>query len=109
MQVQTPISLIFGIILIIILVVWFKKSKTNLRRLVVVFTGFGLMFFGLILHRIEDLDFKKHDILNNNAIDIPSKTELINNLNLDLGVITYSIILCVIIAGIVYLEANNKK
>ncbi len=109
MKIYYPIDIIIGILLLIVLVVLFRKSKTNSRRLVVILTGLAFTCLGLMFRRIESSDLAKNRVFKSNDLSIPDKAELINRLNFDLILIIYAGILCTVIIVIAYMVFSKEK
>ncbi|WP_299274270.1 hypothetical protein [uncultured Psychroserpens sp.] len=109
MTLEMPITIIFIIILSIALIFWFLKSKTRLRKMIVILTGLALVLFGYILNQIDIYNSNKDLVLNQEDLDSVQRNELMSNLNFDLGLIIYSVLLGLAIISIVYLEVHHKK
>lgn len=89
---QSNISLIVFIIIVIPLIVWFIRSKSRVKRLVVILTGVALFFTGMLMNRIDRVNTKIEDTFS-----------------FDSSMLSYVLIVSVCIIAIVYIEVQNKK
>lgn len=89
---QSSISLIVFIIIVIPLIIWFVRSKDRVKRLVVILTGVALFFTGMLMNRIDRVNTK---------IDETSSFDSI--------MLSYALVMSVCIISIVYIEVQNKK
>ncbi len=89
---QSNLSLIFFIIIVIPLIIWFVRSKDRVKRLVIILTGVALFFTGMLMNRIDQVDTKINETFSFDRI-----------------MICYALLVSACIISIVYIEVQNKK
>lgn len=106
--VQPPIFLFISIgVLLVLFAIWFLKSKSEVRKMIVVFWALALFFFGMAWERAKDLDYERDEIiyqLSRESIHYSDK--LLEPFSYDPSLIAYHAITGILLIMIAILEVK---